>query len=366
MATPAASPTPGPSAGGTCAQRALASMTLPQRVGQLFLLGLPDNKLTAATVAAIGSYHVGSVWFTAQTAAGVPGIRAVATSVQALATRAATDGVPFFIAANQEGGRIQALSGPGFSRIPTALAQGALAPSTVRGDARTWGMQLLAAGVNLDFAPVAGVVPPGTDAENAPLGQLGREYGHEPATVASHVVAFLQGMAQAGVATTVKHFPGLGRVRANTDVASAVDDTVTIPDDPYLSPFRAAVAAGVPFVMVSLATYERIDPANLAVFSPTIIEGLLRGQLQFDGVVMSDDLGAAVAVAAIAPAERALRFIDAGGDMIVSKTLQPTIAMARALTSRAEADSGFRARIDAAALRVLTAKQSFGLLACGA
>lgn len=336
-------------------------MTLPQRIGQLFLLGLPDNRLDASTADAIAAYHFGSVWFTMQTAAGVQADRAVTNAVQRAATRSATDGVGFFVAANQEGGRIQALSGPGVSRIPSAVAQGALAPSVLQAEAATWGAQLRAAGVNLDFAPVAGVVPPGTDAQNAPLGQLDREYGHDPATVAPHVAAFVQGLTTSGVATTVKHFPGLGRVGGNTDVSSGVVDTVTTADDPYIAPFGAAIAAGVPFVMVSLATYERIDPTTLAVFSPVVIGRLLRDRLGFEGVVMSDDLGATAAVAAIPPDQRALRFIGAGGDMIVSKTLQPAIDMARALDSRATADEQFRALVDEAALRVLLAKRTFGL-----
>jgi hypothetical protein len=73
--------------------------------------------------------------------------------------------------------------------------------------------------VNLDFAPVFDVVPPGTDASNQPIGVLEREYGHDPGTVGSHAAAFVAGMAEAGVATTAKHFPGLGRVVGNTDIA---------------------------------------------------------------------------------------------------------------------------------------------------
>ena len=129
------------------------------------------------------------------------------------------------------------------------------------------------AGVNLDLAPVADVVPPGKDATNAPIGQLKREYGHDPSTAASHVTAFIAGMKQAGVATTAKHFPGLGRVVGNTDFTGDVVDSVTTRNDPYLAPFAAAVGAGVPFVMVSLATYTQIDPDHLAVFSPAVIGG---------------------------------------------------------------------------------------------
>jgi hypothetical protein len=268
-------------------------MTEAQRIGQLFLLGLADDRLGPAERAAIRGEHVGSVWFTAQTSIGMSGVRAVADAVQGEVSPSSTAGVGFFVAANQEGGLIQALSGPGFSVIPSAVVQGQRSPGTLTADARAWGRELLVAGVNLDFAPVFDVVPPGTDATNQPIGVLGREYGHDPLTAGSHAAAFVAGMSEAGVATTAKHFPGLGRVVGNTDVAAGVVDTVTTATDPYLASFRAGISAGVPFVMVALATYTRIDPVHLAAFSPVVIGGMLRGDLGFRGVVMSDDLGAA-------------------------------------------------------------------------
>jgi beta-N-acetylhexosaminidase len=91
---------------------------------------------------------------------------------------------------------------------------------------------------------------------------------------------------------------------------------------------------------------------------------MLRRDLAYRGVVISDALGAA-AVAAIAPATRAVDFLDAGGDMIVSNQLAPAIEMAQALASLAAERTSFRERVDDAALRVLRAKEAVGLLACG-
>jgi beta-N-acetylhexosaminidase len=338
-------------------------MTLAQRVGQLFALGLANDELGPGELGAIRTEHVGSVWFTKTTTAGAPAVRAVAAAVQAQATRTATGGVRFFVAANQEGGEIQALRGPGFSTIPTAVTQGTFEPSTLRSDAAAWGKELRDAGMNLDFAPVLDVVPPGTEADNAPIGQLHREFGSDPNTVASHGTAFIRGLASAGIATTAKHFPGLGRVRGNTDTAAGVVDTVTTTDDPSLEPFRSAIAAGVPLVMVALATYTRIDPHRLAVFSPTVMR-LLRAGLGFHGVIASDDLGAAVAVSDVPPADRAIEFLSAGGDLIVSKTVEPTVEMASAVVARASSHPVFRALVDEAVRRVLAAKERTGLLPC--
>jgi len=338
-------------------------MTEGQRIGQLFMVGLANDQIGSTLRAAIPQYHFGNVSFTATTTVGVAAIRSISDDVQAQASVVSTGGVRFFIAANQEGGLIQALRGPGFDRIPSAVDQGVIDPATLQQKAARWGSQLAAAGVNFDFAPVSDVVPAGTEDQNAPIGQLEREYGHDPATVATHVVAFIKGMRQAGIATSAKHYPGLGRVAGNTDNTADVVDNVTTRSDPYLRPFADAVTARTPFVMVSLATYTRIDPAHLAVFSPTIIGDILRGDMGFRGVVISDALGA-TAVKSTAPGTRAIDFLAAGGDMIIVNQLPEAEAMADTLGTRSASDPAFRTLVDAAVHHVLRVKDAAGLLPC--
>jgi beta-N-acetylhexosaminidase len=341
-------------------------MTEDQKVGQLFLLGLAGNRLGPTELNAIQSHHVGSVWFVERSTVGVAGIRAVTDAVQAQASPAATAGVRFFIAANQEGGIIQALHGPGFSEMPTAVDQGAIGPTALEALATAWGRQLLAAGVSLDFAPVMDVVPPGSDANNQPIGALHREYGHDPATVGVHGAAFLRGLHDAGLAGTLKHFPGLGRVVGNTDFSAAVVDRETTLTDPFLQAFAQGISAGADFVMVALATYTLIDPDHLAAFSSRVMRGMLRDSLGYRGVIVSDDLGATAAVAAIPPGTRAIDFLSAGGDMIISKTTAAADAMIAAIVTRVASDGVFSRRVDDAVRRILQAKQARGLLPCSA
>ena len=357
-------PTPSPSSAvASCASRTLASLSEAQRIGQLFNVGLDKDRLDAAARAAIVANHFGSVWYRNKTTIGVAAVRQVADATQALATTEVTGGVGFYVAANQEGGLIQALAGPGFDTIPSAVDQGKLQPADLEARSAVWGRQLRDAGVNMDFAPVADVVPAGTEAQNAPIGQLRREFGSDPLVVAPHVVAFVHGMREAGVATVAKHFPGLGRVEGNTDFTGAVVDTVTTSNDAYLKPFGRAVAVHVPFVMMSLATYDLIDADHLAAFSPRLIDQVLRRDLGFRGVVMSDSL-TAKAVADLTPGQRAIDFILAGGDMIVLGPIDVAVQMAQAVTVRADSDAAFRARVDQSALRILQAKHEAGLLPC--
>jgi beta-N-acetylhexosaminidase len=282
--------------------------------------------------------------------------------MDALATSAATAGVPLFIATDQEGGNVQVLQGPGFSRMPTALAQGALADSTLTADAHTWGLQVRRAGVDVNLAPVMDTVPAATASSNAPIGHFDREYGHTASVVADKGSAFLRGMRSADLATTAKHFPGLGHVTANTDTASGVKDTVTTGTSADITAFKAAITAGARLVMISSAIYTKIDAARPAVFSPTVINNVLRGDLHYTGAVISDDLGNAKQVQAWSPGTRAVDFIAAGGDIVL--TVNPALvpSMVAAVTARASANATFRSQVAAAVMRVLTAKAAEGLL----
>ena len=338
-------------------QAVFAGMTEAERVGQLFMVDCPSTQVASATLHAITADHVGSVILDGNSYLSISATAAITARLQ----DAAPSGVGLFIATDQEGGLVQRLRGPGFSPIPTALSQGGLAPSTLQADATTWGGQLRRAGVSVDLAPVLDIVP-SLWGSNPPIGDLDREYGHNPQTVTAEGVAVARGLAAGGVDATVKHFPGLGRTRGNTDLVSGVTDTTTVRHDAYLAPFAAAVSAGVPFVMISTAIYSRIDPSRPAAFSPTIITTMLRGDLGFRGVVISDDLGAAKQVSGYSLGTRAVDFIRAGGDIVLTVDATQSATMTAAVLARTRTDAAFKAQVDAAALRVLVAKQARGLL----
>lgn len=341
----------------TPAQRALAAMTLRERVGQLLMVDCPSSGVASATVTAIRTYHVGAVILDGNSTLGVTRTHAITAQLQSDAPR----GTGLLISTDQEGGLVQRMRGPGFSSVPSAVQQGMIAPSRLRTDAAIWGRQLRRAGINVDLAPVLDTVPPG-NRSNPPIGDLDREYGRTPAAVTSHGVAVARGLADARMDATVKHFPGLGRVASNTDTTSGVTDSVTTRHDAYLAPFAAAVRAHVPFVMMSTAIYSRIVPGKPAAFSSTVITGMLRGDLGFTGVVISDDLGAAKQVGRYSVGTRAVRFIAAGGDMVLTVVASQAATMTAALVAEARRSPVFRAKVNAAALRVLQAKQARGLL----
>src|SRR4051794_12456204 len=285
-ALPVSVPIPTASA---AAEAALARMTLSQRVGQLFMVGTPATLVSPEVVQAVQVEHVGNVMLTGRTTKGVASTAEVTARLRKLVTAKTTASVPLFIGTDQEGGLVQVLRGPGFSNIPAALTQGTWSAASVRAYAKKWGLQLIAAGVNVDLAPVLDTVPSAAFApHNPPIGYFHREYGYTPALVSSRGGSFASGLALARVDASIKHFPGLGRVTGNTDVSAGVTDHVTRRGDPYLAPFAAAIKAGAPFVMMSTAIYSKIDPARPAAFSHAVIGTVLRGDLNFKGVVISD------------------------------------------------------------------------------
>lgn len=349
--SPTASPTP------SGIPDPVASLTLEQRVGQLFVVGTPVTGAAPATLDALRELQVGGVFLQGRSSAGVEATRALVDEL----TAAATSPVPLLVATDQEGGRVQVLSGPGFSTIPDALTQGTWPVRQLTESAQSWGTELAAAGVTMDLAPVLDVPDAATASRNAPIGALGRAYGYDAATVSAAGLAVADGMASAGVATVVEHFPGLGLVTANTDSATDVVDDLTDADSPSVQAFASAIDAGAQWVMVSSARYERLDPDEPALFSPSVLGDLLRSGLGFTGVVMTDDVSAAEALSPYSPGDRAVRAIAAGCDVVLVSR-DPTVAaeMVQAVLDRAGSDPAFAARVDDAARRVLAAKGWLG------
>jgi beta-N-acetylhexosaminidase len=335
---------------------ALARMDTRAKVAQLFVVGVPLTNLGSGD--ALVQQGVGGLFL-----AGRSTISATALAQTTGRWVGEAPGPKPWISTDMEGGQVQTLSGPGFGRFPSAVAQGQLPPEQLAAVAGDLGAALHSAGITLDLAPVADVVPAGTERSNAPIGFFDRQYGSTPAQVEAAAGAVVDGLAAHQVTATVKHFPGLGRVTANTDTTAGVTDTVTTANDPSVTLFGSLAARpAAPMVMVSLAIYSQIDGSQPAAFSPAVVTGVLRQQLHYAGPVISDDLGMAKAVTAVAPGDRATRFIAAGGTLVL--TVVPSLLgqMIDAVVGRAAADQAFAAQVDAAVRTDLLAKVRAGLL----
>ncbi|WP_303879723.1 glycoside hydrolase family 3 N-terminal domain-containing protein [Actinomyces oris] len=359
--TAAASPAPSATATATATDGALAGWSLEEKVGQLMMVGVDAQAPKQSSNEAVDTHHVGNIFIAGRTTAGSQATQKVISSFTSKVGPGTTHATPMLVATDQEGGEVQVLAGSGFSDIPSALDQSAQPRDQLVASARTWGKELADVGVNMNLAPVADLVDIARPASNEPIGRWGREYGHDAATVSSQAGAFAEGMQASKVIPTYKHFPGLGRVKDNTDTsAGVVDSTTTRSADTAVSViFGAAIAAGAPVIMVSSATYSLIDPSAPAVFSSTIVTDMLRREMGFSGVVITDDVSAAVQVQDVSAGDRAVRAIRAGCDLVLASA-DPTVAadMVKALIATARSDPAFAARVDESATRLLNLKKS--------
>ncbi|GID92398.1 beta-glucosidase [Amorphoplanes digitatis] len=356
MSASVSSSPPSPPAVPACAG-AVGRLSLGERAGQLLMVGTPVDRPRGLR-AAVRRHHLGGVFLAGRSKRPAAALRADIAALQGDAA------MPLLVALDQEGGSVQTLKGPDFPLIPSARRLGAGPKAVLRDTVRDNAGRLARVGVSVNLAPVADTVPAGLGEGNPPIGAFHREYGSDPVRVAEDVRTVVPASQGAGVLTILKHFPGLGRVRANTDTSTrAVDRTATV-GDAYLEPFVAGIDAGSAGVMISSASYPRLDPEAIAAFSRPIVTGLLRDRFGYTGLIMSDDLGAAQAARAVPVGQRAVRFVRAGGDLVLTIRPQDAGPMTAALIAQARANPAFAARVDDAALHVLEAKQRAGLIRC--
>ncbi|MEG6506658.1 glycoside hydrolase family 3 N-terminal domain-containing protein [Nitratidesulfovibrio sp. 1201_IL3209] len=247
-------------------------------------------------------------------------VRALSAALQAAAS-ASPAGLPLFVAVDQEGGRVQRLKPErGFTQYPPArqLGQGTVDETRLR--AVAMGRELADAGVNLNFAPVVDV---DVNPDSPAIGRLGRAYGRDPRAVAAHAAAFVNGMAQAGVVSCLKHFPGHGSARADSHLGVTDVSATRRPEElwPYRALLRPAGNAWADgwggMVMVGHLYDNRLDAAHPATLSRAAIDGLLRRDMGWRGVVVTDDLQMGAITDRYPLEEVVFRAVDAGADILL-------------------------------------------------
>jgi beta-N-acetylhexosaminidase len=266
---------------------------------------------------------------------------------------AAPAGAPLLTCVDQEGGRVQRVRAPA-TEWPPMAALAHHPPEVARQVGRALGEELAALGLTLDFAPVLDVH---TNPQNPVIGD--RALGPEPEVVAERGAQLLQGLHAAGVGSCGKHFPGHG----DTLLDSHLDLPVVGHDEARLRavelvPFARAVAAGVPMIMTAHVVFPALD-ALPATLSPRVLR-LLRRDLGFDGVIVSDDLEMKAVADRYGIEELVVRSLQAGCDAFLVCHRADLQERAReALVHAAEQDAGTRARLEEAAGRMAVLRRRF-------
>jgi beta-N-acetylhexosaminidase len=291
------------------------------KIGQILMAGVAGTTLSDDARHLIGDLHVGNVVLMGPNVEAPAQVRALTRSLQTLA--AVANGGWLLVATDQEGGRVQRLR-DGFTRLPDAATVGAARErNRVRAYGRVVGDELRAVGVNLDLAPVL-------DVNDNPLNPVigDRAFGTTPEPVEAAATAFLTGLQDVGVGGTGKHFPGHGNTSTDSHYTLPVvlKDRAAL-DAVELRPFRAAIAAGVDAIMLAHVVYPALDPSGLpATVSHAIATCLLRQELGFDGVILTDDMGMAGIAEVYSPEEAAVQAALAGADILVCARLDLPVA----------------------------------------
>ncbi len=332
------------------AERTVRQLPLRVAVGQTLVSSFDGTSVPEYIRRRLGARQIAGVILFGQNASTRAGFRAIGHAVQRASRRGA------LVAVDQEGGEIRIL--PFAPPAASQPLQGS--PAAVRRQARAAGRALKAAGVNVNLAPVADIAVGPTAA------MAGRTFPGDADAVAARVRASVRGLHDGGVAATAKHFPGLGGAVTNTDDGSA---TVDLLDGELerrdLPPFRAAIAADVPLIMLSHALYPATDRRRIASQSRAIATGLLRDELGFEGVAVTDSIEAQAVLDRSGVATAAERSLAAGADLILMTGSGSWNEVYPRVLDRARRDPAFRARVHEAAARVLALKRSLGLRAAG-
>jgi beta-N-acetylhexosaminidase len=322
---------------------------LSRLCGQLLSVGLDGVAVPEDLRARIAGSAVGGVMLFRPNIASAGQVAALVRGLR----EAAPDDLPLLVSIDQEGGLVMRLRGIATDWPPMLSVGGAGDAARTQQVGRALGEELAALGIGWDFAPVLDVH---TNPANPVIGN--RAFGVTPEAAATQALAFWRGLRAAGVVGCGKHFPGHGDTRADShfELPVVTHDAARL-RAVELAPFAAAAAAGMEALMTAHVLYPALDPDRPATLSRRILRDLLRGELAFRGVVVSDDLGMKAVADRYPIEELAVGCIEAGADhLLVREPAARQVAAHEALVRAAEARADFRARVEESAARVAALK----------
>ncbi len=360
---------PEPEAASEWVNEQLTQMSLEEKIGQMFIVGFKGKGtgekafvVNEQARTLVKDYHVGGVIYFDRNVENPAQVAKMSNDLQKLALSTERK-IPLFITVDQEGGKVTRLK-QGFTSYPGNMALGASRSKKLAFQTgKQMGRELKAVGINLNMAPVMDV---NNNPKNPVIGV--RSFSEDPGLTADLGSEMIRGFHESGMLTIAKHFPGHGD--------TAVDSHVGLPEIPHsmdrlndmeLVPFKRAIAANTDMVMSTHITFPALEPTSglPATLSENVLTGLLRKQLNYDGVIITDDMEMGAIAENFGTSEAAVRAIQAGADLVlVCHSLDrqtESIEAVKQAVQRGEIDEK---RIDASVRRILNlkAKQSSSLL----
>ena len=336
----------------------LDSLSLRQRIGQRFIAHVPGTHITHGAGSDIVDVAPAGFIIYPWNFRTADDVRLLTDSLQFI-TSIVTPGISLLLCADQEGGRVATFRFPEFVRLPSAAALGRLAdPALIRSAAYVTARQLADLGVNMNLAPVLDL---SAHADASIIGD--RSYGPDPDTVSAMVRPYLEASRAAGVISAAKHFPGHGvtRVDSHTELP-VVATTRSELEARDLRPFGEAIAAGVPAIMTGHLLFKAIDPFYPVTISRIFLHDLLRGELGYTGVVMTDGLEMAAIRAHFDLRETLVRLFRYDVDLILLYEEYDVVEMVDLVLDLHAAGEITEDDINRGVRRVLALKREYGLV----
>lgn len=351
---PASEPDPEPAPEPDPAEELLGGMSLREKLCQMFIV-YPSAITGVSTVTSAGdatrqaleAWPVGGLLYDRSNMVSQEQVRSMLVNTQSYSK------IPLILTCDEEGGRVNRLMGSvGTTRIGPMLDYKDQGTETAEENARTIAADLLSCGFNMDLAPVADVW---SNPANTVIGD--RAYSNDFQQAAELVAAAVEGFHDGGTACTLKHFPGHGDTSADSHYGSVyVHKTLEELRQAELIPFQAGIEAGADAVMMGHLILDQIDDQP-ALFSCKLVTGLLREEMGFTGVIMTDSLQMQAMTDHYGSGEIAVGAVQAGVDILLCpKSLEDSVS---ALTEAVEKGEITEERIDESVLRILRLKQNF-------
>lgn len=354
-----AAPKPAPTLDERAAEKT-ASLTLEQKVAQLFVV-TPEaitgvgtaTKAGSTTQQALAAYPVGGLVYFQKNLLSADQTREMIANSQSYAQDAC--GLPLLVGVDEEGGTVSRIGGnPGFAihnegNMADIGATGD--PAQAKAVAQTIGGYLGDLGFNLNFAPDSDVCgDPASDVMAL------RSFGTDPVLVADMVSAQVEGFAEAGVLCSAKHFPGIGGVMGDSHEGAIVSEkTLDELREWELVPFKAAIGAGVPMIMVGHLTAPNAFGSDVpASLNPAAVTDLLRGELGFEGLIITDSLSMGAVGDFCTPDQAGVAALTAGADLVLMPEDFP--AAYQGVLDAVSAGTLSEDRIDQSVTRIVKAK----------
>ncbi len=333
------------------AEKIISQMSLADKIGQMLIVGIHGDRLNDDSAYLLSEFQIGGVVLFDRNMDNKEQVTRLTRQLQERAEKSGMN-LPLFIALDEEGGVVSRMT----DELTAPPSQLSIGQNGVPDDAKDWAIkiakELKAIGINVNFAPVADVGSSDS-----------RSYSDNPEVVAAFLQGAVSGYESEKFIYCLKHFPGLGRGEIDTHLDSSVVGASREELEKDLLPFRKIIERGRPdnyFIMVSHLTYSALDEENPASISPVIISGILRDELGYNGVVITDDMEMGAVSKYNGFGDLGVKAVQAGADIVlICHEYEHEIEIYNALLRAVESGIISEERINSSVLRIVKTKLQY-------